>query len=197
MDKFQDYFRIPSARGNWWNYNSPGIYFITICSAYRECLFGSIRNDEIILSEPGMIVLQEWTKSFEIRSELFCEAFVIMPNHIHAVLRIIDNSYTISDIQVETHGRASIGHTSLQNYPADSPIQYGVAYRPPKSISSFVAGYKSAVTKLINEFRKMPGLPVWQTRFHDHIIRDDTEYQKIIRYIEMNPRNWKEDKYYQ
>jgi len=113
MEKFQDYFRIPSARAIWWDYNSPGIYFITICTAYRECLFGSIRNEEMILSDLGMIAVQEWSKSFEIRSELLCDAFVIMPNHVHAVLRIIDNSYTISDIQVETHGGASLGHAFL------------------------------------------------------------------------------------
>jgi len=191
MEKFQDYFRIPSARANWWNYDSPGIYFITICSAHRECLFGSIQNDELILSEFGKIVLQEWQKSFEMRSELLCDAFVIMPNHIHAVLRIMENSCDSSDIHVETHRRAS-----LQNNPMNSPIKYGVAFRPSKSISSFVGGFKSAATKLINEFRKMPGVPLWQTRFHDHIIRDDAEYQKIIRYIELNPKNWQDDKYY-
>jgi len=203
VDKFQDYFRIPSARADWWNYGAPGIYFLTICSAYHECLFGSILNNEVILSEPGMIVLQEWEKSFEMRLELFCDAFVIMPNHIHAVLRIVEinnnqqnitdivNMNMNSDIPVETHGRASLTIESM-----DSPIKYGVAYRPPKSISSFVAGFKSAATTQINEFRKMPGITVWQSRFHDHIIRDEVEYWKIIRYIELNPKNWKEDKYY-
>ena len=191
MDKFQDYYRIPSARANWWNYDAPGIYFITICSAYQECIFGSILNDKVILTESGHIVMQEWAKSFEMRSELFCESFVLMPNHIHAVLRIIKNSDVISDVLVGTHGRAS-----LPIEPVQSSIKYGVAYRPPKSISSFVAGFKSAATKLINEFRKTSGMKVWQTRFHDHIIRNEVEYLKIIRYIESNPKNWKGDKYY-
>jgi putative transposase len=191
MDKFQDYYRIPSARANWRNYDAPGIYFITICSAYQECIFGSILNDEVILTESGIIVLQEWAKSFEIRSELFCESFVIMPNHIHAVLRIIKNSDVSSVALVETHGRAS-----LQIEKTDSPMKYEVAYRQPKSISSFVAGFKSVATKLINEFRKTSGMKVWQTRFHDHIIRNEVEYLKIIRYIESNPKNWKGDKYY-
>lgn len=197
MDKFQDYYRISSARATWWNYDAPGIYFITICSAYQECIFGSILNDEVILTKSGIIVLQEWAKSFEMRSELFCESFVLMPNHIHAVLRIINNSDVSSVALVETHGRASLHDgTTLPSEQSGSPIKYGVAYRPPKSISSFVAGFKSAATKLINEYRKTSGMKVWQTRFHDHIIRNEVEYLKIIRYIESNPKNWKGDKYY-
>ena len=192
------------SRANWWNYDAPGIYFITICSAYQECIFGSFLNDEMILTQSGKIVMQEWEKSFELRSELFCDSFVLMPNHIHAVLRIIKNSDLSSVAHVETHGRASLHENraslhypvSVPIEPTDSSIKYGIAYRPPKSISSFVAGFKSSATKLINECRKTPGMKVWQTRFHDHIIRNETEYQKIVRYIESNPKNWKGDKYY-
>lgn len=72
----------------------------------------------------------------------------------------------------------------------------GVAYRSPKSISSFVAGFKSAATKYINEFRNAPKLPVGQSRFHDHIIRNNAEYQRINNYIETNPRNWENDKFF-
>ncbi len=53
--------------------------------------FGDIRDKEMILSELGIIVEQEWNKSFKIRAELFCDAFIIMPNHIHAILRIENN----------------------------------------------------------------------------------------------------------
>jgi len=69
----------------------------------------------------------------------------------------------------------------------------GIAYRPPKSISSFMAGFKSAATKRINEFRKTPKVPVWQTRFHDHIIRNESDYNRIFNYIESNIKNWERD----
>lgn len=197
MEKFQDYYRIPSARANWWNYDAPGIYFITICSAYQECIFGSILNDEVILTESGIIVLQEWAKSFDLRSELFCESFVLMPNHIHAVLRIIEPHSGKPELSVEAYGRESLTDiASLSTEQTGSSIKYGIAYRSPKSISSFVAGFKSAATNLINECRKTPGMKAWQTRFHDHIIRNETEYQKIVRYIESNPKNWAGDKYF-
>lgn len=109
------------------------------------------------------------------RNEIFCDTFVIMPNPIHAILRI---DYDI----VGKHGRASLPQT-----------YDGVAYRSPKSTSSFVAGFKSAATKRINEHQNSPRLPVSQSRFHDHIIRNDAEYQGIFSYIETNIENWEED----
>jgi REP element-mobilizing transposase RayT len=201
-DKFQDKYRIPSARATWWDYSANGCYFITICTANRDCIFGEIidnnKTDDTIanvethgraslhhgcaflqLSPIGEIVLQEWKKSFEMRAELFCDAFVIMPNHIHALLRIDNpqNNDMMYGRIVETHGRASL-------------------QRPPKSISSFVGGFKSSATKRINEYRNTQGTSVWQTRFHDHIIRNNDEYQHIEDYIILNPNNWLDDKFY-
>ena len=72
----------------------------------------------------------------------------------------------------------------------------GVAYRSPKSISSFVAGFKSAATTRINKLRQTPGVSVWQVRFNDHIIRNNTEYQRIFNYINTNPEKWKKDKFF-
>ena len=97
-------------------------------------------------------------------------------------------SHEMTDSHVETHGRASLQGKQQTNF--------GIAYRSPKSISSFVAGFKSATTKRINEYRNTPKQPVWQERFHDHIIRNDIEYQRISEYIKNNPANWKDDKFY-
>ena len=95
--KFGGKYLIPSARAAWWDYSAPAAYFITICTAGRAHLFGAVRDDQMILSPLGDIVREEWEKSFTIRQELTCDTFVIMPNHIHAIVRIV----------VETHGGAS------------------------------------------------------------------------------------------
>ena len=202
MDKFQNKYRIPSARLQGWDYSQNGVYFITICTAGRECLFGDIIVEtydvethgraSLRLSAIGQIVNHEWDKSFEIRSELFCDAFIIMPNHIHAILRIENinlDSHGLHGLHVETHGRASLQTQQIIQ-------RTGVAYRSPKSISSFVAGFKSSATKHINELRGTPKLPVWQPRFHDHIIRNDAEYQRIANYIDTNPENWETDNFF-
>lgn len=176
MDRFQNRYRIPSARAWWRDYSENGLYFITICSAHGECLFGAVRNGKMVLSAIGAIVQQEWKRSFDLRTGLFCEAFVIMPNHLHAILRI-DKSQ--DDDQ--------------PSEPSRKDRKCGVAFRPPRSISSFVAGFKSAATKRVNEFRHMPAMPVWQSRFHDHIIRDDSSFKKIAGYIATNPLRWNDD----
>jgi putative transposase len=189
MDKYQNKYRIPSTRAAWWNYAGNGVYFITICTAGREYYFGEIKNGVMILSVMGCIVQQEWDKSFEIRTELFCDTFVIMPNHIHAILRIENN-----DPNVGTHGRAPL---PIPIPTPQQPQSHGVAFRLPKSISSFVAGFKSVATKRINEFREMPKSPVWQSRFYDRIIRNDAEYNRIKKYILDNPQKWDKDKLFQ
>jgi REP element-mobilizing transposase RayT len=214
-NKFQNKYRIPSARAPWWNYSANGCYFITICTAHREHFFGEIITDGdrtfLQLSPIGKIVNQEWTKSFEIRTELYCDAFVIMPNHIHAILRIeniLNEPTQTCDAVVETHGRASLHDdcaaslhddcASLHDDHANLQLKQSknMPHRSPQSISSFIAGFKSSATKRINVYRNTPGLPVWQTRFHDRIIRDNNEYQRIVDYIDCNPDRWEDDKFY-
>jgi REP element-mobilizing transposase RayT len=63
----------------------------------------------------------------------------------------------------------------------------------PNSISTIIRSYKSAVTKHANRLELQNG---WQPRFHDHIIRDAMEYQRISDYIKNNPKLWKEDKFF-
>ncbi|MFY8109602.1 MAG: transposase, partial [Bacteroidia bacterium] len=88
MSKYLNKYRNESFRAQWWDYSNEGSYFITICTADRKLILGEIYNKEMHLSPIGEIVFEEWNKSFEIRTELFCDIFVIMPNHIHAILRI-------------------------------------------------------------------------------------------------------------
>jgi len=211
-EKFQNKYRIPSARLRNWDYSADGIYFITICTANHECYFGEIADKKMILSEIGSLVQMEWEKSFVIRAELFCDCFVVMPNHIHAILWIENAICPDLHGHVETDGRPSLQydrpslqyiHAHLHDNPANeqndnssnqtTPSKSGVAYRPPKSISSFVAGFKSAVT--VNA-RKIHADFAWQTRFYDHIIRTDPEYLRIADYIENNPANWEQDKFH-
>jgi putative transposase len=182
MSLYRSKYRIESARCPRWDYSSPGYYFVTIGTWDRECLFGGILNGKMRLNEYGKMVNEEWEKSFEIRHELKRDEFVLMPNHIHGIIRILDFVGS-----VETHGRASL-------LPKKTKPQIGVAFRTPKSVSSFIAGFKSATTKRINESRKSPGNPVWQPRFHDHIIRNVRELSAIRRYIRNNPANWAHDR---
>ena len=200
IEKFQNKYRIPSNRLRGWDYASSGHYYITIVTAGRERIFGDIINGEMILNDLGQIVYDEFFKSFEIREELFLGEFVLMPDHLHAIV-ILDKSKCTDGIvgangdDVETHGRASL----LQTPQTPPPSQF---QRQPKSISSFVAGFKSSTIKRIDDWIDANHLtmakfnknnPLWQSNYHDHIIRNETEYLHISDYIIRNPIEWKED----
>jgi len=168
MAKFQNKYRIESARRPGYDYSSNGCYFITMLTHRRKCTFGEISNGVIRLSPAGEIVMNEWTKSFEIRAQLVCDIYVIMPDHLHAILRIEHQNCCTKQ----------------------QPKNNKQLFRAPRSISSFVAGFKSSATKKINELQNTPGQEVWHPRFHDHIIRNDNEYVRIYNYIKNNPLTW-------
>ena len=182
MSKYLNKYRNESFRAQWWDYSNEGSYFITICTANRELILGDIYNKEMHLSPIGEIVFEEWNKSFEIRAELFCDIFVIMPNHIHAILRIEKSC---------RDGQPSIRIDGDGGRDGQPSIHSGGNGNPSiPTISSFVAGFKSAATKRINEYRNTPKTPVWQKLYHDRIIRDANEYDRIFNYIKNNIEKW-------
>ena len=195
MDKFQNKYRIASHRLPNWDYSNSALYFITLVAQNRDCILGEIVNDEMILSSFGVIVKKEWEQSFEIRSELFLDEYIIMPNHIHAIVAL----EKMGDIAVETHGRAS-----LHDRASDYPETHGRVslHRKPKSISSFVAGFKSRVSTIINNYIDDNELNIpkynktnrfFQPNYYDHIIRSAQSLENIRNYIVNNPLNWKND----
>jgi REP element-mobilizing transposase RayT len=99
-EKFNNLYRIPSARLESFDYGSAGMYFITICTKNRKQFFGNINKDVLNLSELGSVVNSEWLKSPEIRSDMNIKLgeFVVMPNHFHAVLTIGGNNYNTHNI---------------------------------------------------------------------------------------------------
>lgn len=110
MDKFQDKYRIPSHRLRGWDYSSNACYFITIVTQNRDCVLGRIENNNMILSDFGTIANTEWHESFKIRSELFLDEFIIMPNHLHALIVLKRQNSTgkmnleVQNLNVETYG---------------------------------------------------------------------------------------------
>jgi len=174
MNKFKDKYRIPSARAPWWDYSANGAYFITINSKHGQYLFGEIKENEMYLSEFGEIINEEWLVSFDIRKELFCDIYCIMPNHIHAIVRIEKNYFERTE-----------------------NMNHGVAIRQPRSLSTFVGAMKGAVTRRISKISDHTEDTFWHRLFHDHIIKTDAAYQNIYNYIQNNPSKWNEDKFNQ
>ena len=181
MDRFLDCYKIESARRNNWNYSSPGIYFITICTVHHNNFFGKIFDNKIVLSSRGLIANQciiEITKHF---SDINLLEFVVMPNHVHLLLEIIKPLPNI----VETHHDASLTK-KYQSY-----FHHRIAKKSTQIIPLVIKQYKSAVTKLINPKTCFFG---WQSRYYDEIIEDEKRFLTIKYYIKNNPKNWDKDK---
>ena len=157
-----------SIRLRGWDYSRPGAYFVTICTHNGECLLGWVVDGKMMLSPWGQIARDEWMASAKIRHEIRLDAFVVMPDHIHGIIWIVAGN--------------NVGATGRSPLRPHGPS--------PKSLGSFIAGYKSAVTKRINEMRKTPGTPVWQRNYYEHIIRDEEESNATRLYIIENPQNW-------
>jgi putative transposase len=86
MDKYQNKYRIASARAQWWDYGWNGAYFITICTKNMEHFFGKIVNKKMILSPTGVIADILWHEILNHSSFFELGDFVVMPNHIHGIL---------------------------------------------------------------------------------------------------------------
>ncbi len=197
MDKkYQNTYRIPSARLSSWNYGWQGAYFVTICTTGRKHYFGEIEDLKMILSDAGKIAEDEWIRTPSIRPDqnITLDAFCVMPNHFHAIIIIGVNEFNNrTDAMHYRHYRRD----ALQSVPTTSSTTMAPAGNHPgvqsKNLASIVRGYKSAVTKQVRIVTNSFG---WQSRFHDHIIRDDDEFIRIRQYIIDNPLNWKNDKFY-
>jgi REP element-mobilizing transposase RayT len=139
-----DYHHRRSIRLPHYDYARSGIYFVTICTHQRQCLFGEICDGKMSLNQIGKIVAQEWLKSSQIRQEIELDEWIIMPNHLHGIVAITAND---KDANHDTGANNDRG-ASL------APLQRngdGFGRRKPRSLSSFILDFKSSVTKRIKE----------------------------------------------
>lgn len=87
MDKYKNKFRISSSRLQNWDYGWNAAYFVTICTANRELFFGDITDGKMIGILADQFLL-EIPRRYEYA---ILDEFVVMPNHVHAIV-IIDKN---------------------------------------------------------------------------------------------------------
>ncbi len=163
------------------NYSQSSVYFVTICTHSHECVFGEIMNGEMHLNENGRIVDIEWAKTNDKRDNVVLDTYVVMPNHFHGIVILIDTCKGTARCAPAT--KTCIG----RNYRKFGKMISG-------TLPAIIRSFKSAVTKHINELRSEQGVPVWQRNYYDHIIRNEKELNKIREYIINNPLKWELDK---
>jgi putative transposase len=182
-----------------YDYSQAGLYFITICCEDKICRFGHVDNGTMVLNEYGQIAYDEWMKTPEIRPNVILHEFVVMPNHIHGIIQLLDirRGELHSPNNNELHSRDN----NLGVYK--TPLRddnWGVCKTPlrgpSQTIGAIVRGYKSSVTKQINLLcTSDTPIKLWQRNYHDHIIIDEKAYINISNYIINNPKQWICDEY--
>ena len=130
------------------------------------------------LSHIGMTIDSEIKKIPEIYENVKIDKYVIMPNHIHMIILI--DGFVKTDEQI-TREIPVVGANCVR--PSCSIV------KETPTISRIVKQFKGSISKQI-------GYSIWQKLFHDHIIRNDEEYNKIWQYIDENPVKWHDDCYY-
>ncbi|MBR1566696.1 MAG: transposase [Oscillospiraceae bacterium] len=156
-------------RLQFYDYSTPGAYFITICTHEKKCLLSQIipvgeglAPPETKLSALGQIVKKQILSLPSRYTTVSVDNYVIMPNHVHLLISL------------------SSGGISGGASPSPTVID---AVRTMKSISALQCSKQFGVK------------PLWQRSFHEHVVRNENDYREIWNYIDQNPARWKEDRY--
>jgi REP-associated tyrosine transposase len=170
MTLYRNTYRIESTRLRDWDYRSRGWYFVTICAHNRRSIFGRIIDKEMQLSQIGSVAESELRSISTRYKNVLVDEHIVMPNYVHAIIMIDgDHCFTPSS------------KCSVTTYAAFESPRAG-------SLSAIVRSYKAGVT------RKCHGLgirqEIWQSRFHDHLLRGDRAISAVREYVCNNPANW-------
>ena len=165
-----------------YDYSQPGAYFVTIVTWHRESLFGEVINGQIVLTKYGLVTKRQWEKLPKRFPNIELGVFVIMPNHMHGIIVIMN-------------GRGAAGKLSDQDGEPSRRVPTHEQFQKPVkgSIPTIIRSYKSAVSYRINLMRGTQNGPVWQGNYYEHIIRSERDLQNKTDYIEANPMLWARD----
>jgi REP element-mobilizing transposase RayT len=154
------------------DYTAPGAYFVTICVHDGQMLFGQIVDDAMQLNPLGGLAQRCLLEVMRHHPTVRLDAFVVMPNHVHVLLWIVQPS-----VQPPTPGP-----------------QRAFAAPIAGSLSTLVGTYKAEVSRQAKRAGLAPAGPLWQRNFWDRIVRDDRELANVRNYIQTNPQRWDLDR---
>lgn len=199
------------SRADWHDY-CDGVYFVTICSADKKHIFGEIADGKMRLSELGRIAADCLHEIPAHHPDAEIISHIVMPNHLHIIIAItrpaignpaIGGNPAIPDSAISGSVRTRyIASSCAESIIAESNILG--CLKPPKHgeicndfhhnsrLAVIVGSFKAAVTRLART-RYIASLPVWQPRFHEHIIRNQHALDNIMTYIDENVSRWDKD----
>jgi REP element-mobilizing transposase RayT len=158
------------------DYRKQAVYMITIVTADRHRIFGEVIDGQMRLSSTGIVARDLWLRTAEIRPYVRLDEFIIMPDHMHAIIWIAD------DLN-------NFGFSRYATCFADKSRIFGG--QSSRSLSAIIGTYKAAVTRLVRALSTFQDFRVWQGNYHELIIRDQAHLLHYQEYIQNNPKNWR------
>lgn len=163
-----------SIRIEGYDYRRGGTYFVTICTYRRQTLFGAVRQDKVKLSSIGGIAKDLLLEIPDHFNHVQLDEFVVMPNHLHAILFFDGRGTTCRAPTEEAFGKPVAG-----------------------SLPTVIRSYKGAVTKACREAQDVEVHTIWQRGYYETIIRSSLHLYAYRRYILHNPGRWRQDRYHE
>ena len=155
------------------DYRSASSYFVTICTGIWRPIFGSVIETKMVFSNVGTIADEEWQRTCCLRTIVVPHVHCVMPNHVHLLFSINREGSPEEIDEGSTRG----------GLEADS-------------IGSIVGGFKAAVSRRVRLATDFPAFDVWQRNYHDHVVRNERDFERITEYIVNNSAAWENDKFH-
>lgn len=127
------------------------------------------------------------------------DAFVVMPNHAHAIIEIVGAIHESPQHEIATVPPVRAIHELPQREIATAPPVRAIRELPLRmqrrgmALAKIVGRFKMSTAKHINETRGTPIAAVWQRNYYEHVVRNERELQMIREYVTTNPLRWDTD----
>ncbi|MCL2308540.1 MAG: transposase [Proteobacteria bacterium] len=167
---------------------------MTICTKERKSLFGKIIGEEIRLNACGRIAENCWASIPFHFENTFLHEFIVMPNHIHGVIEII-NTVEARFVALDKNLAGAMNRAPTDDTNGGKG-GFSEATNPMlhMNLSRIIRWYKGRTTF---ECKSAQFMFAWQRNYYEHVIRGEQDYLRIAEYIRSNPVMWKKDVYYQ
>ena len=159
------------------DYAGEAAYFVTIVTENRELWFGEIVEDSMHLSICGLMVDSWWCQLPRRYPTVMLDAYVVMPNHLHGIIRIRNIQQDASASQTESSHTVKVS------------LGQAIGWFKTVTTTDYMLGVKRY------DWPQFDG-KLWQRNYHDRVIRNRHELNYIRSYIATNPERWSQDEEY-
>lgn len=142
-----------------------GWFCVTACVQHRRHVFGRVVRGSMVPSRAGEIAAEEWLRTAKVRYDVQLDAFVFMPDHFHAIIRVESDD--------------------ARPKPCRGPVA--------RSLGAIIKVYKSHAARRVQSETGFSARDLWQRGFHEWVIRGPRHLNACRAYIANNPIRWEYD----